>query len=265
MFYYIGILATVLLIIFAILYSLLGYNIAFRDRFVEYLTDQANRADMRPENELSGERVYVPREDRRSVRTLVYRYAGEDPSPVLFYAHGGDFVSGDSDLSDEFCREISEKWKVSVVNISYSKIREHVTSYPQEEIRDAVLWFVSHADEYRFEKRRFILMGEEAGAYLSLLAGVMLVRQAVVPSGFVFVNPFIDYVAVSLAVAGMHPGPVAVAVTEMTDKTASYDEELYRAGVFVKTKISQAGGASFADDEELRNWVRDRIDDFLRR
>jgi acetyl esterase/lipase len=261
MLYYIGIIATVLLILFAILYSLLGYNNVFRDRFIEHITEQANKTDMKDESLLKGERIYIPREGRRSVRVNLYRYADEDPSPVLFFAHGGNFLNGDSDLDDAFCESIAEEWKVTVVSISYTKIKEHVTTYPQEEIRDTVVWFRKHADEYHLNKNRFILMGKEAGAYLSLLAAVMLVSTGVMPSGVIFVNPFIDYVAVSLAVAGLHPGPVALALTQMTDMYDEYDEELDRAGIYVKTKVGS--GKPFEEDQELLGWTKERVNDFF--
>ena len=124
----IGILATVALAFFGVFYSLLGYNMNFRNRLIERITKTATEANMKEENLLKGRRLYIERENLRPVRVNLYQPQSDQKLPVVFMAHGGSFIDHDADDIDDFCQMLSEEWQVNVVSVSYSKIKAHVTS-----------------------------------------------------------------------------------------------------------------------------------------
>lgn len=274
----IGILATVALALFGVLYSLLGYNLRLRNGFIERMTEKATNAGMKEEASLKGRRVYIEREELRSVRVNLYEPQSEEKLPVVFIAHGGHFIDHDADDIDDFCFRMSEEWQVNIVSISYTKISAHITSYPQEEIRDVIRYFHYHADEYRYDMKKYLVMGFEAGAYLSLIAELVLIQEALIPYGIIMIDPFLDYVAVSLAQAGRHPSPVALLLTgTQTEKADEYEYELNRADIYARTRrvpqtSLQALMADHTDSETDRlnrenamQWLKDTVDLFLGR
>lgn len=98
------------------------------------------------------------------------------PSPVLFYIHGGSWISGTRSVSDagQISIILSEirALGVAVVPVSYRLTSETVT-YPAHinDVTDAIRYIVKHADEYNLDPNRIGLVGFSAGGHLSLLAG----------------------------------------------------------------------------------------------
>ena len=222
---YVGILSTVALVLFGIGYSVLGYNMVFQEWLAQYLSDKAMKIHMKEEGELKGKRVWIPHSGRDS-RANVYRPETDEILPGIIFAHGSDFVDSDADEWDEWCDAFAKEYNVVLFSISYMKIGVHSTPYPQNEIADCTQYFRTHADEYGFDRKNFIMMGFEAGAYLTLIAAAMLIQRGVIPQGHVYVNPFIDYAPVSFAKAGIHPEPVALITCgeEKGKKKGKWDE-----------------------------------------
>ena len=270
MLYTIGILSSVSLVILSILYSLLGYNMYFQNRLIEMLTDTAANKSKKDENELYGRRYYVKREKLREVRVNIYQPVSEEKTPVIFIAHPGKFIDGDIDDIDSFCEELKNRWNVAIVCINYTKIDVHKSTYPQQEIKDVVIYFRQNCEEFNIDKSRFLLMGFEAGGYLALIAGVNLLSEGIVPRGYIIMNPYIDYVQISFARAGIHPGPMTVIATgKDTFKCEEYIYELDRAGILTYSKIyqDQTGDFLFHDDErkeEALQWIKENVDYFLK-
>ena len=234
-----AIFGTVGLALFGVLYSLLGYNNYFRMKVIEWMTREASVRGMKKEDVLHGRRMYIMRGDKRSVRVNYYQYQSKEAVPVVFMVHGSEFDSGDADDIDGFCHELRKKWKMSVVSINYTKIPVHQSTYPQEEILDVIMHFSKNASAYGMDKNRFIMFGTTAGAYLAMLSSVMLVRRAVIPCGYIFCTPWIDYVQISFARIQQHPGPVALAASgsdKQIHECEEYAYELDRAGMNVYMK-----------------------------
>ena len=60
---------------------------------------------------------------------------------------------------------IANEWNVVVATINYTKADVKPVSYGSEEIRDVVLYFADHAEDYGVDPSKFTLMGYSAGAY----------------------------------------------------------------------------------------------------
>lgn len=98
-----------------------------------------------------------------------------DKIPVVFFVHGGDFVSGDkSDLTNGLRRYVVEDILdegYAIVSLNYSYLNE-TTHFPDNiaDVKDAIRYITSKADEYNFDVNNYGLWGHEAGAYLALTA-----------------------------------------------------------------------------------------------
>ena len=119
------------------------------------------------DSELIGERIEIPRDGKASVKANLYvpDSIGDGRLPVVFNIHGGGFVGGDADVLDTQSNRIANEWNVVVVTINYTKADVKPVSYGSEEIRDVVLYFVEHAEDYGVDPSKFTLMGYSAGAY----------------------------------------------------------------------------------------------------
>lgn len=254
--HYIGTFAGVSLVIFGVLYSLLGYNPIFQDKLIEYLTGNDTGREMKDESQLYGRRCYVPRENKRDVRINVYHPDNKTTLPVLFVCHGGSFTNGDADDTDEFCYRLMNMLPVCIISINYTKVSVHKTTYPQTEIREVITYVRRHCDEYHINKKKFAMLGMEAGGYLALLAGLQLTRTGILPSGYIFIDPYLDYVQTSLARAGRHPDPITlIAAGKDTHDFEEYAYELDRAGIWYESKIyvSQERGFLLHGESEDRD------------
>lgn len=271
---YIGIVANVILILGAIGWSLLGYNNSFLNWAVESMTAKATAAGMK--DEIRGERIYVKRENKRPVRVNLYR-APEVNQPVIFLAHGGNFYDHDADDIDDFCADLAEMMNMSVVSVSYTKVDVHVTSYPQDEIGDVIRYFADHAGIYDMDMENYAMMGIEAGAYLSLIAGIHMIQKTYFSKAYVFINPFLDYVPISFAQAGLHPEPVLLLFTneDNAEKAEEYRDVLARADVYARIhrRIDPEHplrffGESYKQEkdayEEHLSWLKENLDRILR-
>ena len=141
-----------------------------------------------------GERFAVPRAGKRPVDVLLYRpKAVERPWPVLFNIHGGAWVGCDASQMDSYCVDMAKKCGAFIVNINYTKLDIQPFPYPQEEIRDTVLYFREHADEYGLDRERFALIGYSAGGHLAATSTLMLHDMGVDVSAQVLCYPFLDF------------------------------------------------------------------------
>lgn len=99
---------------------------------------------------IKGEKFMVPRTDDAPVLAYLHRpTCGGENLPVVFNVHGGAWVGGDALLLDTQSQEMANRLGAMVVNINYKKADVKPFPYAQYEVRDTVLYFVRHAQEYR--------------------------------------------------------------------------------------------------------------------
>ncbi|MBQ6428585.1 MAG: alpha/beta hydrolase, partial [Oscillospiraceae bacterium] len=141
-----------------------------------------------------GERFLVPRSGKKGIDVLLYRpQHTAKPWPVLFNIHGGAWVGCDASQMDSYCLDMAEKCGAFIVNINYTKLDIQPFPYPQEEIRDAVLYFRAHAAEYGLDPARFAVIGYSAGGHLAAASTLMLHDIGVDLSAQVLCYPFLDF------------------------------------------------------------------------
>ena len=141
-----------------------------------------------------GERFLVPRSGKKCVDVFLYRpQKASKPWPVLFNIHGGAWVGCDASQMDSYCLDMAEKSGAFIVSINYTKLDVQPFPYPQEEIRDTVLYFREHAAEYGIDPARFSVIGYSAGGHLAAVSTLMLHDLGVDLSAQVLCYPFLDF------------------------------------------------------------------------
>lgn len=154
-------------------------------------------ADMRAvlvkaEDELIGERIEIERDGSTSVKANVYipDSIGAEPLPVVFNIHGGGFVGGDADLLDTQSDRIANEWNVIVVTINYTKADVKPILFGAKEIKDVVLYFADHAEEYNADTSKFALMGYSAGAYYAAEGTRLLQKEDIDIAALIMCYPW---------------------------------------------------------------------------
>lgn len=172
-----------------------------------HLTMQHARNKVKKKDPLLGQRFTVPRAGQNGVDTILYRPKKPiaQPLPVMFNVHGGAWVGGDATVLDTQSQYLADLLGCFVVNINYTKLDAKPFPYPQQEIRDAVLYFSNHAKEYGIDNTKFSLIGYSAGGHLC--AGTaMLLRDAGFKLNSQFLcYPFLNFMAMDAVNQGMEP------------------------------------------------------------
>jgi acetyl esterase/lipase len=97
----------------------------------------------------------------------VYRHERATSAPVVLFVHGGAFVRGDKDVTDEVYANVCyyfARHGYLAVNVEYRLAPE--SKYPggAADLRGAVAWVKRHAHEHGGDPERLFLVGHSAGA-----------------------------------------------------------------------------------------------------
>ncbi|MBQ7994177.1 MAG: alpha/beta hydrolase [Solobacterium sp.] len=231
------------------------------DRKLTEKIQNARKELVKADEDRLGRRVLVPRETQNGVAVNLYvpSQAVSGPLPVVFVAHGGQFMDGDADTLDSFCDRVKDIWDRIIVNINYTTLDVQPIPYPQEEIRDTVLYFAVHASEFNMDPHRFSFLGFSAGAYLLVGAAAFLKEKGFSVNGMISFYPFIDDSMIKLADAGAHVSPLTLVTgdtDQMKDRYPVYKEHLRNAGVELnerKYTDAKAGFIEYNNEEYEAN------------
>ena len=149
-----------------------------------------------------GKEFFVPRENEKSVRVRLYRPFGECEDavlPVLFNVHGGGWLFGDAEGVDLQSQYLANHLKCFVVNIHYLLADERPFPYQQTEVADAAVYFLEHAETFRLDPARAVVMGYSAGGHISAGAAMLLRDRGVKLTRQVLCYPFLNFTGFDFA------------------------------------------------------------------
>jgi acetyl esterase len=109
-----------------------------------------------------------PDGDRLELR--LYRGRGGSPAPLVVYAHGGGFVTGNLDTDHAECAELARSAGCLVVSVDYRLAPEHPCPAAPADVEAAFRYVVDNAAELDADPGRIAVMGRDAGA--ALVAGL---------------------------------------------------------------------------------------------
>ncbi len=93
--------------------------------------------------------------------------------PVLFWVHGGAFVSGSKENVGNYLRLIAAEGYATIApNYTLAPSRRHPR--PTEEMLEALLWLRAAAPRYGLDPGRMVLAGDSAGSHIALQTTIAL-------------------------------------------------------------------------------------------
>ncbi len=135
----------------------------------------------------------MERELRLEGRTLLTRAFSRDGklAPLIVYFHGGGFVTGNFDSYNQICANIAIKTGYKVVSVDYRLAPEYKFPAGPEDAYEAVQAILRHCEEwYQVEPGRVIVMGDSAGATLTIVSALMARdRGGLLPDRMILVYP----------------------------------------------------------------------------
>ncbi len=105
------------------------------------------------------------------VPVRVYRPAGAAVvASCIIYSHGGGFMKGDLDSSDNFAWGLAEETASVVVSVDYRLTPEHPFPAAFDDVYGTVCYIADHASEFGIDTARIAVCGDSAGGNLSAAA-----------------------------------------------------------------------------------------------
>lgn len=161
----------------------------------------------------------------------IWEPAGDSgDAPVLFYTHGGGWVSGDAtaDTAGIPSHFADEGWLVVSAEYTFATPDQHTVGLVEEQIGCAMAWTAQNAATYGADPATFVSMGESAGGNLAL-NGAYRTDDGDLTCDSVGAMPTVD------AVVAFFPG---------VDPYGLYDDEIPGAGRPGRTYMEQYIGGS---------------------
>ncbi len=100
----------------------------------------------------------------------VYRPTSPGALPTVIYFHGGGWVIGGLDTSDEFCRRLANEAPCVVVSVDYRLAPECPWPAAVDDAVAAIRWGADHAQHHGGDPTRLVVLGDSAGGNVATVA-----------------------------------------------------------------------------------------------
>jgi len=118
---------------------------------------------------ISGPTVKIP--------LRIYTPEGSGPLPILMYMHGGGWVFGNLDSSDNVCRFFANKVGCIVISVDYRLAPKHKFPAAVEDAYFATQWAFENAGHINGDSHRIAVGGASAGGNLAAAVCLMAKDQ----------------------------------------------------------------------------------------
>jgi acetyl esterase/lipase len=108
--------------------------------------------------------------DGRQLGLRLYRGGTESPAPLVIYAHGGGFVTGNLDTDHAHCVELARAAGCLLVSVDYRLAPDNPCPAALDDVEAAFRYAVENCVELNADAGRIAVMGRDAGA--ALIAGL---------------------------------------------------------------------------------------------
>jgi acetyl esterase len=96
----------------------------------------------------------------------LYRGPTTSTAPLVVYAHGGGFVTGNLDTDHAHCVQLARDAGCLVVSVDYRLAPEHPCPAALDDVEAAFRYAVENSAELHADGNRVVVMGRDAGAAL---------------------------------------------------------------------------------------------------
>jgi acetyl esterase len=108
----------------------------------------------------------IPGPDAGQLDLRVYRGTTDAAAPLLLYAHGGAFVTGNLDTDHPHCVDLARDANCLVVSVDYRLAPEDPCPAALDDVEAALRYVVENNAELNVDAGRVVVMGRDAGAAL---------------------------------------------------------------------------------------------------
>lgn len=138
----------------------------------------------RPEHLSEIKSVYVPAKDgEHKIPVEIYnpKSITDKNAPVIVFAHGGGFVSGDLQTHHVLAHTIAYNTKSVLVYIDYRLAPEFPFPIGLNDYTTVIEWVYNNSDALGIDKNRIALCGDSAGGNLAATASMIARDQLSIP------------------------------------------------------------------------------------
>lgn len=156
----------------------------------QFAAAHADRSDAEMTRE---ERTIPGSKGQPDVRAVIHRPVGSTVRPGYFHVHGGGYVMGAPEFTDNRDRAVVTNHGCAVMSPAYRLAPE--TKFPGavEDCYLALKWFYDHADELGVDRDCIIVGGESAGGGLAAALTVLVRDRGEIPvAGQLLCYPMLD-------------------------------------------------------------------------
>ncbi|MBC8215538.1 MAG: alpha/beta hydrolase [Candidatus Marinimicrobia bacterium] len=114
--------------------------------------------------------VYKTTESRPLKLDIYHPRNLDKPTPVLIFIHGGAWKSGDKSDYLRYLVDFAERGYVTV-SLSYRFSQEAVFPAAVKDVKCALKWIRSHAEDYFIDPNQIAVIGGSAGGHLAMMIG----------------------------------------------------------------------------------------------
>jgi acetyl esterase len=100
------------------------------------------------------------------VRLRLYRGPATSAAPLVIYAHGGGFVTGNLDTDHAHCLRLARDAGCLVVSVDYRLAPEHPCPAALDDVEAAFRYAIENSADLNADGDRVVVMGRDAGAAL---------------------------------------------------------------------------------------------------
>jgi acetyl esterase len=108
-----------------------------------------------------------------NIPVRIYTPEGSGPFPLLIYMHGGGWVFGNLDSSDNVCRFLANKVGCVVISVDYRLAPKHKFPAAVEDAYFAAQWAAENAGHINGDSHRIAVGGASAGGNLAAAVCLM--------------------------------------------------------------------------------------------
>ena len=145
-----------------------------------------------PQQAQQGKKIQI------SDEVSIFLYTPKDKSlekyPVLYYIHGGGYISGMADMNDYLHQKRADSLNVVLVAIEYRLAPEHPFPIPLQDCMLGFEWTYANIEQFNGDKDRITIMGESAGGGLAAALNLYIKdKTAYKPKNQILIYPMLDY------------------------------------------------------------------------
>ena len=108
--------------------------------------------------------------DGQQLALRLYQGQTQSPTPLVVYAHGGGFVTGNLDTDHAHCVELARDARCLVVSVDYRLAPEHPCPAAMDDVEAGLRYAIQNSSDLNADGSRVAVMGRDAGA--AVVAGL---------------------------------------------------------------------------------------------